>query len=164
MTGIFIVLILLYIGLCFYTLFIWVTLLNRLRQKRYKSAFYRSIGFLMLLRITAYPLLTSGFPPIILLITLLLFIIASFFSTAVPKPKTKKGVKIKAYQPITPDEIQGIINQPQPEFYPKSIAQPKTVKLLEQKSELLWSNYQEAFQEKFWNEYEEVLVKMKKLD
>lgn len=95
---------------------------------------------------------------------LLLFVIASFFSTAVPKQKTKRGVKIKAYQPITPNEIQGLVNQPHPEFYPKSIVQPKKVKLLEQKSELLWSNYQEAFQDKFWNEYEEVLIKMKRLD
>ena len=161
------ILILLYIFLCCYTLFIWVTLVNRIRQKRYNDAIYRSLGFLVLYSLSTSPFLLLAsiadvHPINVVLASSVFLIIASLFSTSSPKT-TKNTSIIVPYQPITLEEISEVTTQVPIDFAPKALVAPREIKLLEQQSDLLWSNYVSTFPEKFWQDYEKVLIQMKSL-
>ncbi|OJJ21326.1 hypothetical protein BKI52_12255 [marine bacterium AO1-C] len=156
-------LILLYLGLCFYTLFIWVTLLNRLRQKKYVDAFFRSIGFLFLMSIASFPVYIDFSIESIAVVCFLL-ISASAFSSATPRTKLQNGIKVTPYQPITLEEINDVVSPQTTSFSPKALIAPHKVKLLEKQSEHLWSNYESTLTARFWDDYEKVLIQMKSLN
>jgi len=162
------IVILLYITLCFYTLFIWVTLVNRIRQKRYNEAISRSLGFLVLYGLSMLPFLLFAsiaeiHPIKMILASSVFLIIAGLFSTSKPPTPKILSSQVVPYRPITFEEVNKADVQDTPSFAPKTLIAPRKVKLLEQQSNLLWSNYASTFPDKFWQDYEQVLVKMKNL-
>mgnify|MGYP001794283142 FL=1 len=160
-------LIIIYFCICIYTLYIWVTLVNRIRQKRYEAAILRAMGFLVLYGFSMMPFLALAFLSDIpfsdmILTSSIFLIIASFFSTSKTQI-TSPSSSIVPYQPITAKEVQEVLGEPIVTFSPKPVMVPQEVRLLEQQSEYLWSNYTATFAEQFWHDYDQVLVKMKNL-
>ena len=164
--------VLMYITLFIYTLYIWVTFINRLRQKRRKAALQRFLGFLLLYGIAILPLLPSfsRFPSDLVLGSFLFLIPAiafsknpssktatfSRFSTSIPTTSMQQGPNQTSHE--TPVQVKHT-----PEFIPQPIIAPQEVRSLEQQSKYLWSNYKSTLTEKFWDDYEAILVQMKTL-
>jgi len=160
---------LIYCAIAFYTVKLWVSLVSRFRQKQYQAAFARFAGFIPLYGISTLPLfILSRVPLTNVLIGSIVFlaIIAILFSKATPsKPVQFGGFSTSATaastQPkaLTPDTQSNEVAV----FQQKPVANPKEVKVLEEASKHLWSNYTASQDQNFWEDYEDVLGKMKSL-